>query len=189
MTLVIAEFDFCTHSLVFVWDSSSFHWVCYMRFLQLPLELLYLLLTKESFWVPSWFCCSLKSPSLNFNQMMSAFGIVSSHWCWTLWFLLLNSNYYHCYYKFLGMMGIVAYPFKFCTSSTWNSPLQIKAFHSRNAAFLSLTWCFTGVFYMSASEFTFSCYCFIILIFLFHISFTLLAVFSRKPYCINFQNG
>lgn len=150
-------------------------------------------LTIRSFWVASWVCCFLKSPSLNFNHMVSVFGIISSHWCWTLRFLLLNSCCYY-YYKFLGMMGKAASPFKVSTSSTWNSPLQIKTFQSKNVAFLrilslEITQCCTGEFYISVSEFTFSCHWSVKFHFIFHISFTLLSMFfSRRPYCINFQN-
>lgn len=117
-------------------------------------------LTIGSFWVASWVGCFLKSPSLNFNHTVSVFGIISSHWCWTLRFLLLNSCcYYYYYYKFLGMMGEAASPFKVSTSSTWNSPLQIKTFQSKNVAFLrilslEITQCCTGEFYISVSEYS-----------------------------------
>lgn len=151
-----------------------------MRFLWLPP---WTVLLVGFFQVASWFYF-LKSPSLNFNHMVSVFGIISSHWCWTLWFLLLNSYYYYYYYyyKFFGIRRRVAPPFKFSTSSAWNSPLQMKVFQSKNVAFICLTQYCTREFYMSVSEFTFSCYCSVEINFLFHLSSMLFSIsFSRRP--------
>lgn len=148
----------------FVWDSASFYDFARWDFHSFHSELLYRLLTVEVILVASWLCCFLKSPSFNFNHMVSFFGIISSHWCWTLWFLLLNSYYY--YYKFLGMMGRVASPSKFCISSTWKSPLQI--FQSRNVVYLGLSQCYTREFYMSVPELAFSYYFISYFLFLLH---------------------
>lgn len=82
----------------------------------------------------------LKSPFLNFNHLVSVFGVVSAHWCWTLWSLLLNScyyyyNYYYCYHRLCVMVGRVASLSKCSTSGIWNSPLRMKSFQIPKSCF------------------------------------------------------
>lgn len=77
--------------------------------------------------------------------MVSVLGVVSAHWCWTLWSLLLNSChychycYYCCYHWLFGMVGRVASLSQFSASDIWKSPLQMETFQPEMLLFQVLS--------------------------------------------------